>query len=186
MSNPCALMSGLCYNFLKGGAVMGRHSDYSIKEDKEKISFEEAYAKLGKDVMTPSDYVPLVEKYLGLPVDEKTIRKRVQEICNRSQGLLSVRDFKSGSKNSYRFDPSYNELLLALLATECFDKRKNDSRVSTRAAIYNQLLQNIVKVSLQRHNHKSQQKPSQPTLKRRCFFVKSDVFLWPGFRKEWC
>lgn len=44
----------------------------------------------------------------------------------------------------------------------------------------------ISKVSLQRHNHKSQQKPSQPTLKRRCFFVKSDVFLWPGFRKEWC
>ena len=125
---------------------MGRHSDYSIKEDKEKISFEEAYAKLGKDVMTPSDYVPLVEKYLGLPVDEKTIRKRVQEICNRSQGLLSVRDFKSGSKNSYRFDPSYNELLLALIATECFDKRKNDSRVSTRAAIYNQLLQNIVRL----------------------------------------
>lgn len=40
------------------------------------------------------------------------------------------------------------------------------------------------KVSLQRHNHKSQQKPSQPTLKRRCFFVKSDVFLWPGFGKE--
>lgn len=42
------------------------------------------------------------------------------------------------------------------------------------------------KISLQRHNHKSQQKPSQPTLKRRCFFVKSDAFLWPGFGKEWC
>ena len=47
-------------------------------------------------------------------------------------------------------------------------------------------IQKMHKVSLQRHNHKSQQKPSQPTLKRRCFFVKSDVFLWPGFRKEWC
>ena len=122
---------------------MGRHSDYSIKESREKISFEEAYAKLGRDIMTPSDYVPLVEKYLGLPVDEKTIRKRVQEMCNRSQGLLSIGDFKSGPKNSYRFDPSYNELLLALIATECFDKRKNDSRVSTRDAIHNQLLQNI-------------------------------------------
>ena len=44
----------------------------------------------------------------------------------------------------------------------------------------------LSKVSLQRHNHKSQQKPSQPTLKRRWFFGKSDVFLWPGFRKEWC
>ena len=44
----------------------------------------------------------------------------------------------------------------------------------------------ILKISLQRHNHKSQQKPSQPTLKRRCFFVKSDAFLWPGFGKEWC
>ena len=32
------------------------------------------------------------------------------------------------------------------------------------------------KVSLQKHNHKSQQKPSKPTLKRRYFFVKSDVF----------
>ena len=28
-------------------------------------------------------------------------------------------------------------------------------------------------------------KTSQPTLKRRYFFVKSDVFLWPGLRKEW-
>lgn len=125
---------------------MGRHSDYSIKEDKEKVSFEEAYAKLGRDVMTPSDYVPLVEKYLGLPVDEKTIRKRVQEICNHSQDLLSVGDFKSGPKNSYRFDPSYNELLLALIATECFDKRKNDSRVSTRTAIHDQLLENIARL----------------------------------------
>ena len=45
-------------------------------------------------------------------------------------------------------------------------------------------IQKMYKISLQRHNHKSLQKPSQPTLKRRCFFVKSDVFLWPGFGKE--
>ena len=41
---------------------MGRHSDYSIKEEKPEISFEAAHAKLGKDVMTPSDYLPHVEK----------------------------------------------------------------------------------------------------------------------------
>lgn len=122
---------------------MGRHSDYSIKEEKPEISFEAAHAKLGKDVMTPSDYLPLVEKYLGQMVDEKTIRKRVQEICKRSEGLLKVKDFKRGPKDNYKFDPEYNELLLALLATECFDKRRNDSRVSTRAEIYDQLLQNI-------------------------------------------
>ena len=122
---------------------MGRHSEYRITEEKKAISFEEAHAKLGKDDMTPSDYVPLVQKYLGQPVDEKTIRKRVQEICHCSHGLLSVRDFKSGPKKAYLFQPEYNELLLVLLATECFDKRKNDSRISTRAAIYNQLLYNI-------------------------------------------
>ena len=44
----------------------------------------------------------------------------------------------------------------------------------------------LIKVSLQRHNHKSQQKPSQPTLKRRFFRGKGGVFSWPGFGKEWC
>ena len=28
--HPLRIAARLCYNFLKGGAVMGRHSDYSI------------------------------------------------------------------------------------------------------------------------------------------------------------
>ena len=39
------------------------------------------------------------------------------------------------------------------------------------------------KVSLQRHNHKSQQKPSQPTLKRRFFQGKGGVFFMARFWK---
>ena len=41
---------------------------------------EMARAKLGKDVMTPADYVPLIQEYQGLLVDEKTVKKRVQGI----------------------------------------------------------------------------------------------------------
>ena len=41
----------------------------------------------------------------------------------------------------------------------------------------------FVKVSLQRHNHKSQQKPSQPTLKRRFFQGKGGVFFMARFWK---
>lgn len=122
---------------------MARQSDYSIKEEKEGISLEEARAKLGKDVMTPADYIPLVQEYQGLLIDEKTIKKRVQGICKNSNGLLSPEDFKSGANGAYRFEPAYNELLLTLVATECFDGRKNDLRVATRSAIYDQLLKNI-------------------------------------------
>lgn len=39
------------------------------------------------------------------------------------------------------------------------------------------------KISLQRHNHKSQQKPSQPTLKRRFFQGKGGVFFMARFWK---
>lgn len=122
---------------------MGRQADYSIKEEKEGISLEMARAKLGKDVMTPADYVPLIQEYQGLLVDEKTVKKRVQGICHKSNGLLPPEAFKSGSKGAYRFEPAYNELLLTLVATECFDGRKNDMRVATRSAIYEQLLKNI-------------------------------------------
>ena len=44
-----------------------------------------------------------------------------------------------------------------------------------------QMIRFLYKGIIINHN----KKPSQPTLKRRYFFVKSDVFLWPGLRKEW-
>lgn len=120
---------------------MGRETDYY--KDREEITPEKAHAKLGKEVMTPADYVPLVREYQKIWVDEKTIRGRVQKICENSNGLLKLEYFKSGPNGAYKFEPAYNELLLTLIATECFDRRKNDSRVSTRSAIYDQLLRNI-------------------------------------------
>ena len=72
----------------------------------------------------------------------------------------------------------------------CAISNNNDIQVSSKKAWLSERFGDGLvflksKVSLQRHNHKTQQKPSQPTLKRRYFFVKSDVFLWPGLRKEW-
>lgn len=40
---------------------MGRKTDYY--KDREEITPEKAHAKLGKEVMTPADYVPLVREY---------------------------------------------------------------------------------------------------------------------------
>lgn len=147
---------------------MGRHADYSRKEEKEKISLEGARAKLGKDIMTPADYVPLVHEYQGLLVDEKTIKKRIQAICENSGGLLSVKDLKSGPRGAYRFDPSYNELLLILVATECFDGRKNDTLASTRGIIYPQLLKNIEKLS----------NTDQKTIKEHPSYISTKLECW--------
>lgn len=120
---------------------MGRKTDYY--KDREEITPEKAHAKLGKEVMTPADYVPLVREYQEMWVDERTIRGRVQRICESSNGLLKLEYFKSGPNGAYKFEPAYNELLLTLIATECFDKRKNDLRVATQIGIDDQLLKNI-------------------------------------------
>ena len=42
------------------------------------------------------------------------------------------------------------------------------------------------KVSLQRHNHKSQQKTEPTYTKTSLFQEKGGVFSWPGLGKEWC
>lgn len=54
-------MIAIWYNFIKGGEFMGRKTDYY--KDREEITPEKAHAKLGKEVMTPADYVPLVREY---------------------------------------------------------------------------------------------------------------------------
>ena len=123
--------------------IMGRQSDYTIKEDKKEISLEDARCKLGKKAMSPADFVPLLKERRDYTVDEKTIRNYIKDICQESQGILAPTDFQKGKNKAYRFQSSYNELLLTLMATDYFDKRKNDARVSTRALSYEQLLNNI-------------------------------------------
>lgn len=122
---------------------MGRPADYTIKEDRKEISLEAAHSKLGRESMSPSDFLPLLEERRDYTVDEKTIRNYINVICQESQGILTPADFQTGKNKAYKFQPSYNELLLTLMATDHFDKRKNDARVSTRALDYKQLLNNI-------------------------------------------
>ena len=147
---------------------MGRETDYY--KDREEITPEKAHAKLGKEVMTPADYVPLVREYQEMWVDERTIRGRVQKICENSNGLLKLEYFKSGSNGAYKFEPAYNELLLTLVATECFDKRKNDLRVATQIVIDDQLLKNIERLP-NKMQETIKQHPSYLNTKVGCKFM---------------
>ena len=147
---------------------MGLKTDYY--KDREEITPEKAHAKLGKEVMTPADYVPLVREYQEMWVDERTIRGRVQRICENSNGLLKLEYFKSGSNGAYKFEPAYNELLLTLVATECFDKRKNDLRVATQIVIDDQLLKNIERLP-NKMQETIKQHPSYLNTKVGCKFM---------------
>lgn len=155
---------------------MGRETDYY--KDREEITSEKAHAKLGMEVMTPADYVLLVREYQKIWVDEKTIRGRVQKICENSNGLLKLEYFKSGPNGAYKFEPAYNELLLTLIATECFDGRKNDSRVSTRSAIYDQLLKNIERLP-NKMQETIKQHPSYLNTKVGCNLWRDLLLKWP-------
>ena len=62
---------GVKFGIYKGGEFMGRETDYY--KDREEITPEKAHAKLGKEVMTPADYVPLVREYQKIWVDKKPL-----------------------------------------------------------------------------------------------------------------
>ena len=133
------------YTYFQVGDFMGRKSDYSVLHESQKreIPLDLAKSKIGKEVMTPSDFAPILSDILSVPFDEKTVRNYFKAICNKSDGLLSVDDFKTGKNRAYEFMPSYNSILLVLMATNYFDGRKNDNRISTREQLYKQLICNI-------------------------------------------
>ncbi|MFR4810827.1 MAG: hypothetical protein ACLUAH_10230 [Clostridium perfringens] len=79
-------------------------------------------------------------------ITEKTVKNYIKTICEQSDGRLSVNDFKHdptkvGSK--YEFNPKIHTLLITLMATDYFDGRHNDRRLSTRSDLYLQLITNI-------------------------------------------
>ena len=132
--------------------------------------------------------IELPEEESGETIDDPLIELHSVVDADSSQ-IEAIEMAKSGKSFVLQGPPGTGKSqTITNIIAECLGDGKKVLFVSEKLAalsvVYDKLKQaglsefclELHKISLQRHNHKSQQKPSQPTLKRRCFFVKSDVF----------
>lgn len=119
------------------------------KKSKEQISFESVEAKYRKENMSVEEFAMLICKRRGLVpggITGKTVKNYLAAICEMSEGLLSLKDFRAKpdyEKSKFVFKPQNHAMLLTLMASDYFDGRKNDRRIGTRAELYGQLVDNI-------------------------------------------
>lgn len=115
---------------------------------KEPIRYEDVEGKIGKESLSAAELAIYLSgcRSLSSEFTEKTVKNYIKAICDESDGLLSINDFKHDpSKNGskYEFKPEYHSLLLTLMDTDYFDGRRNDRKLSTRTELYGQLVNNI-------------------------------------------
>lgn len=136
---------------MSGKSEYDRKNSAKYKKERDSITFEDVEKKFGKENMSSAEFAVYLCKVKGLAlgeITEKTVKNYIKAICEESDGRLSVSDFKHdpakpGSK--YEFKPQYHTLLITLMATDYFDGRHNDRKLSTRGDLYLQLITNINK-----------------------------------------
>ena len=127
--------------------MMSGTSKYKVEKDKEpELGLDEVKEKYEKEYMSVREFAILVSEKKGHTITDKTIKNYLTAICELSDGLLELSDFKGGktAKNSkIMFPPKSHRFLLALMTTDYFDGRRNDRKLNTREELYGQLIKSI-------------------------------------------
>ena len=115
----------------------------SVKKVKSKIEIkpEEVKKKFGHEPMNISESRLLIEtlkKENGdeyYTITEKTVKNYLNVISNKSNGLISVNDFKEEPENPnspFLIKPELHGYLLVLICSNYFEGRSNDRILATR------------------------------------------------------
>ncbi|KEI07161.1 hypothetical protein Z957_09540 [Clostridium sp. K25] len=130
---------------------MGRKSDYEKGKTEPKaikVCPEVVKTKMGKEPLTIKEIKVYLNKYsiCGKEYTEKTIKNYIEAICQDSNGLLKVSDFKENPKNvksKYLIKPEVQGLLMLILDSEYFDGRRNERLLKNRYELFRSLIKNI-------------------------------------------
>lgn len=134
---------------------MAGTSDYKKQIERDKLKFQKETAiaakiknKLWTETIKASELAAYLSCYSrnGVHFDSAKVKDRIEEICNMSNGLLNVDDFRKepgNSKSMYLFPPKIHGLILTLLDTGYFDNRKNERLLSTRENLYREITVNV-------------------------------------------
>lgn len=134
---------------MSGKSKYDKKGQTKLYKEKEQITFKDVEDKFGKKNMSVAEFAVYLCKARDLApgeITEKTIKNYIKEICEASDGKLSIKDFKhdpNNPKSMYILKPQLHSLLITIMATDYFDGRRNERKLSTRGELYLQLVKNI-------------------------------------------
>ncbi len=136
---------------MSGKPIYDRRDLTKSQKENESITLESVEKKFGRENMSVAEfamYLCKIKKLSQGEITEKTVKNYIKTICEKSDGRLSMHDFKHNSTKTgskYELKPQYHTLLITLMATDYFDGRRNDRKLATRGDLYLQLITNINK-----------------------------------------
>ena len=114
-------------------------------------TYEDVKRKFGIENMTIEEFAVFLRnssQWSDVELTTKSVKNHIKNICDRSDGLLRPGDFKENPQNDkspYCIRPECQGLLITLIDSACFEGRKNDRRMRTRAELNQQLSENVNK-----------------------------------------
>lgn len=123
---------------------MGIESNYDEKRKKEEsLTYPQVCKKIksGNGINAEELAVYIKGKQKRKSCTRRTIDNYIKNLCNMSNGLLKIEDFKKNE--DYFFEGKSLKFLLTIINTGYFGNRKKNPTLKDREKIYNQLLKNV-------------------------------------------
>ncbi len=125
-----------------------------VTNEKADVIIEKIKTKLGKKSLLVKEITEYLEAINAKKEDvqskrtftRKTVINYIAALCEDSNGLIEISDFKKNpgnEKSPYIIKPEIHGLLLALFDSEYFDGRMNDRKLATRDKLHRSLVDNI-------------------------------------------
>ncbi|MEG1314012.1 MAG: hypothetical protein RSD40_06815, partial [Bacilli bacterium] len=112
------------------------------EKNKKELCFEEVEKKIGQENLSSDELKIIIMHHKGLnSLSTRTVTGYINQLCKMSDGLLNEADFKDDGE--YCFKPKYHDLLISLICTDYFGGKKKENKLSDRALLYQQLVDNI-------------------------------------------
>lgn len=157
---------------------MGRNSDYDsgiYEEKKKEIDPEVVKGKIGNTEIDAAELAAFLYKY-GRRFHskaDKTIRRKIKEICQKSNGLLNEDDFKKkvDGTEKYVFKPDIQAFIITLIDSTYLMDRANKRKLKTRNMMLEDMVTNVEIYMSQNDKKIIESNPAYLNAKLECLFT---------------
>lgn len=160
---------------------MGRTTDYSDgmfkKENESIIDPEVVKQKIGNAEIDAAELAAFLTQYSknGKTQSVKNIRRKIQAICDKSDGLLKPQDFMQSvdGTQKYVFKPEYHGFIIPLIDSPYLLDKENKRKLKTRSKLMEDLIVNIETYMSKEDLEIVKSNPAYNNAKLECLFTQA-------------
>lgn len=157
---------------------MGKHTKYDggIYTDKsQKINPDVVKGKIGNAEIDAAELAAFLSKYgrCSRVQTDKTIRRKIKDICRKSDGLLREDDFKKTVDGTvkYVFKPDVQAFIITLIDSTYLLERANKRKLKVRNNMMEDMIANVETYMAQGDKKILESNPAYTNAKLECLFT---------------